>query len=371
MTTFSGLGMHLGTLPRLSKALSRSISPENFSGEPGKGAMSTDGLATPMGRDLGLGWKNSPAIMIQPGETAVLADVAGPGALQQIWMTLARGRWRHSILRIHWDEQTQPSVECPIGDFFANGWETFAQVSSLPVCVNPGRGFNCYWEMPFRKSARVTLENLSEEAIIAFYQISYTLTDVPDDAAYFHAQFRRNNPLPYKEVHTLLDGVRGWGQYVGTYIAWGVNNSGWWGEGEIKFYFDGDREFPTICGTGTEDYFGGAFNFDIGVNESNRPRAYTEFTTPHAGLPQVLRPDGVYKSQQRFGMYRWHIVDPIRFQHELRVTIQALGWRTEKDQMQRRLLPLQDDIASVAFWYQTLPTAPFPPLPSRDDLEVI
>jgi hypothetical protein len=169
------------------------------------------------------------------------------------------------------------------------------------------------------------------------------------------------NPLPYKQVYTILDDVKGKGQYVGTYMAWGVNNTGWWGEGEIKFYFDGDKDYPTICGTGTEDYFCGSYNF-----ENQATKQYQEFTTPYAGLPQVIRPDGVYQSQMRFGLYRWHITDPIRFEKELEVTIQALGWRSHG-----RYNPLQDDIASVAFWYQTLPTAPFPKLPENDYLEVI
>jgi hypothetical protein len=360
--------MNLGGLSRLSHARSRSISPENFTGEKGAGGMSTDGPAAHMARGLGQGWKVSPFIVITPGEQRTIADIEGPGAIQQIWMTLARGRWRHTILRIWWDDQEHPSVECPIGDFFACGWEKFAQVSSLAVCVNPGRGFNCYWEMPFRRRARVTLTNLSDEAVYCYYQINYELAPVEPEAAYFHAQFRRTNPLPFKDIYTILDGVAGQGHYVGTYMAWGVNNAGWWGEGEIKFFMDGDAEFPTICGTGTEDYFGGAYDFDPGVVERDRKSAYVEFTTPYAGLPQVIRPDGVYQSQQRFGMYRWHITDPVRFETDLRVTIQALGWRTDKD---RRYLPLQDDIASVAFWYQTLPTAPFPTLPDRDYLEVI
>lgn len=370
MAGFTGLGMHLGVLSRLSSAESRSISPENFTGAKGAGGMATEGTGAAYAEGLGQGWKISPSIFVEVGQTVTLADIEGPGAIQQIWMTLAFAKWRHTIIRIYWDDQENPSVECPAGDFFANGWEQYARVSSLAVCVNPGRAFNCYWEMPFRRRARVTLENIGAERLYVYYQINYTLTDVPDDAAYFHAQFRRTNPLPYGEVYTILDGVTGAGHFVGTYMAWGVNNTGWWGEGEIKFYMDGDGQFPTICGTGTEDYFCGAYDFDPGIMEKDKygKSFYEEFNSPYAGLPQVIRPDGVYKSQQRFGLYRWHIMDPVRFKADLKVTIQALGWRMGK---KRRYLPLQDDIASVAFWYQTLPTAPFPDLPGADYLEVI
>lgn len=190
------------------------------------------------------------------------------------------------------------------------------------------------------------------------------MSEIPETSAYFHAQWRRSNPLPYQTVHTLLDGVQGQGHYVGTYLAWGVNNTGWWGEGEIKFYLDGDDEWPTICGTGAEDYFGGAWNFEF------PPGQYGVFTGPYSGLPQVIKPDGLYRSQQRFGMYRWHILDPIRFQQELRVTIQALGWRAALEG-KPRYLPLQDDIASTVFWYQTEPHAVFPTLPGLNALEVI
>lgn len=360
MAAFNGLGMHLGNLSRLSAAQTRSISPENYDGKKGAGGMATEGGASNAARDLGRGWKVNPFIKIAAGEVRTIADIDGPGAIQQIWMT-PTGTWRYSILRIYWDDQEQPSVECPVGDFFACGWGKYAQVTSLAVCVNPGSAFNCYWEMPFRRRCRITLENLADNEMVLYYQINYTLTEVPDDAAYFHAQFRRSNPLPYKDVHTILDGVSGRGQFVGTYMAWGVNNTGWWGEGEIKFYLDGDGAFPTICGTGTEDYFCGSYNF-----ENQATHQYQEFTTPYAGMPQVIRPDGVYSSQTRFGLYRWHIMDPVRFTQDLRVTIQALGWRSGG-----RYLPLQDDIASVAYWYQTLPTAPFPELPDRDFLEVI
>jgi hypothetical protein len=352
--------MSLGTLSRLSSAQTRSISPENFSGEKGAGGMATEGTGANAARDLGRGWKISPSIRIAPGERRVLAEIDGSGAIQHIWVT-PTGRWRNSILRIYWDGAEQPAVECPVGDFFACGWNKYAQVSSLAVCVNPGSGLNCYWEMPFRKGCVITMTNVADEEMTLYYQIDYTLTEVPKDAAYFHAQFRRTNPLPYKEDYTILDGVRGQGHYVGTYMAWGVNSAGWWGEGEIKFFLDGDQEYPTICGTGTEDYFCGAYNFDVGKEQGG----YREFTTPYTGL-QVLRPDGLYVSQTRFGMYRWHVMDPIRFERDLRVTIQALGWRSGG-----RYLPLQDDIASVAYWYQTLPAAPFPGLPDRDGLEII
>lgn len=358
---FNGLGMNLGNLSRLSNAETRSISPENVTGEKGKGAMSLDGLAKDCARDLGQGWKISPYIFIQPGETVTLAEIDGPGAIQQIWMTM-RGVWRQNIIRFYWEDRGEPSVEVPVGDFFASGWGTFSQVSSIPVCVNPGSAFNCYWEMPFRRKCKITMTNISDERTTLFYQINYTLTEIPEDCAYFHASFRRVNPLPYGEVYTILDNVKGQGHYVGTYMAWGTNNNGWWGEGEIKFYIDGDSSFPTICGTGTEDYFCGSYDFENPETHDE----YVQFTTPYSGLNQVIVPDKLYLSQFRFGMYRWHIMDPIRFKRDLKVTIQALGWRNGK-----RYLPLQDDIASVAYWYQTLPSEKLPPLPDRDYLEII
>jgi hypothetical protein len=193
--------------------------------------------------------------------------------------------------------------------------------------------------------------------MILYYQIDYTLTDVPDDAAYFHAQWRRLNPNETSD-YTIVDGIKGKGHYVGVYLAWGLNNNGWWGEGEIKFFIDGDKKFPTICGTGTEDYFCGSYNFD-------REGRYTEFCTPYSGLHQVIRPDGTYQSQQRFGLYRWHILDPVRFEKDLKVTIQDLGWRQGG-----RYLPQKSDIASVCYWYQTEPHAKYAKIPAWQELEV-
>ena len=359
MEQFNGLHLNLGNLSRLSHAQTRSISAENFTGEKGQAGMATEGTGAGCARDLGQGWKVSPSVRVEPNTLFTAAEINGQGAIQQIWLTLHPKAWRSTILRIYWDGEETPSVETPVGDFFCSGWNTRCNIRSLAVAVNPAGGFNSYWEMPFRQSARFTLENRSEEPVTIYYQINYTLTSVPEDAAYFHAQFRRSNPLPYATVHTLLDGVRGQGHYVGTYLAWGVNNNGWWGEGEIKFFMDGDQEFPTICGTGTEDYFGGAWNFEFPEGE------YGVFTGPYTGLPQVIKPDGLYRSQQRFGLYRWHIMDPIRFEQDLKVTIQALGWRTG-----RTYLPEMDDISSTAFWYQNEPHAPFPALGRTDELEV-
>ncbi|MGH2560479.1 MAG: glycoside hydrolase family 172 protein [Thermomicrobiales bacterium] len=357
--------MHLGNLARLSSAQTRSISAENPTGEKGRGGMATEGTGADAARELGQGWKVSPSIHVPGGSTAVLAEIEGPGAIQHIWLTVHPQHWRRLVLRCYWDDEETPSVETPIGDLFCNGWGVRCNVGSLPVAVNPAGGFNCYWEMPFRQKARITVENLSPDEVRGFYyQIDYALTGVPEDRAYFHAQWRRSNPLAYMDVHTLLDGVRGQGHYVGAYLAWGVNNNGWWGEGEIKFYMDGDVDWPTICGTGTEDYFGGAWNFEFPKGE------YGVFSTPYLGVPQVIKPDGLYQAQQRFGLYRWHVMDPIRFSADLRVTIQALGWRSQLEG-KSRYLPLQDDIASTAFWYQAEPHAAFPELPGLNGLEVI
>jgi hypothetical protein len=363
---FNGIDANMGNIFRLSDAKTRSISPENFNGAKGKGGMAAEGTGKEAARDLGKGWKISPCVVIKAKTTYTVAEIEGPGSIQHIWMT-PTGVWRNSILRFYWDDEASPSVEVPVGDFFGMGWGQYSPLQSLAVCVNPGSAFNCYWPMPFKKKCRITMENIDETEMVLYYQVDYILTELPSDAAYFHAQFRRTNPLPYKSDYTLVDGIRGRGQYVGTYIALGVHSNGWWGEGEIKFFMDGDTDYPTICGTGTEDYFCGSYDFDTrkknaaGVEVSE----FTEFSTPYSGLHQVIRGDGHYDVSQRFGMYRWHIKDPIRFEKDLKVTIQALGWRSGG-----RYLPLQDDIASTVFWYQTEPHNPFPALLGKDALEV-
>ena len=244
------LAFGMQNLFRPSHMVSRSICAENPTGGKGMGGRAVEGTGAHAARDLGVGWKVNPYLILQPNEETVLADIKGPGIIEQIWAT-PMGPWRNLILRIYWDDQEHPSVECPFGDFFGLGWGKFRQISSLPVCVNPGSAFNSYWPMPFKKRCRVTITSLNEHPHNFYYQINYALGEIPEDSLYFHAQFRRTNPLPYKSVYTIVDGIKGRGQYVGTSMSWGSNNSGWWGEGEIKFYLDGDKDFPTICGTGT------------------------------------------------------------------------------------------------------------------------
>ena len=359
---FNGLNTNLQTLPYLSDAVTRSISPENPTGEKGKGGMATleNGIAKKAARDLGQGWKVNPYIHIQPGETAVIAEIDGPGAIQHIWFTPS-GNWRFTILRIYWDGEEDPSVEVPVGDFCAAAYG-YHPITSLAMCLNPGSGFNSYWVMPFRKKCKITMENIGDKQMALYYQIDYTLTDVPKEAAYFHAQFRRVNPLQYKQPYTIVDSIVGEGQYIGTVLNWQTNSNGWWGEGEIKFYIDGDTEFPTICGTGTEDYFCGSYGFVTKGDDGKQH--FNDVSTPYTGFYEV-KSNEILKGQPRYEMYRWHIVDPIRFKKNLRVEIQALGWQSGG-----RYLPLRDDISSVAFWYQKEPHHKFPPLLSRDELDI-
>jgi Protein of unknown function (DUF2961) len=347
------------SLARLSGAQSRSISPENFDGAKGGGARATQGTGAAYAAHLGPGWKTSPSVDIDGYSTFELAAIDGPALITHIWLTTHRSKWRSLILRAYWDSADGPAIEVPLGDFFAQGWCEFAQLSSLPIAANPHGGFNSYWPMPVPRHARLTLENRAPQTATVYYQISYEIDVDLEGTGYLHSQFHRSNPLTEGNVHPILDRVHGTGKYVGTYLAWGVNRPGWWGEGEVKFYVDGDDEFPTLCGTGTEDYFGGAWNFDV------PGQGYTTYSTPFLGLHQVIRPDGLYRSQQRFGMYRWHLLDPIHFHAELRVDIQALGWTSG-----HRYQPLHDDIASTAVFYLDRPSAPRPPLPSADDLEV-
>lgn len=344
----------LGNLPLLTAAKTRSISAENPTGEKGKGGMARPGPElpfSPAASDLGQGWKVSPFIKPKAHQTVTLMDVDGPGVIQHIWMATETswiGNGRASVLRFYWDNETTPSVEVPMTDFFAVGHEEFARVNSLAVIVNPKSALNCYWPMPFRKHVRVTFTNDSNKDLtLLAYQITYQETDVPANAAYFHAQWRRAVTSRAHPNYTVLDGIKGRGRYVGTFIAYTQLSDGWFGEGEMKFFIDGDGQFPTINGTGTEDYFGASYGFP-----ENYTTAYIGNTLDHTGK------DGPPK----WSLYRWHIMDPINFQTDLKVTIQTLGWWPN-----HKYQPLADDLASVAYWYQAEPHASFPPFPTLNE----
>ncbi len=347
---------------------SRSVCAENPTGEKGGGGKSTDGVAKKAARHLGRGWKISPYYEIQPGSEYTLADIDGEGQVESMWF--GGDISRNYILRIYWDNEENPGVECPLPEFFAYGWHIesdnpfkgpFSQISSVPIAVNPNKGLNCFWTMPFKKSCKVTIENRSSKIYSCYYQINYCLKKIPENAGYFHAQYRQKCPLQCKEEFVILDEVCGKGKYVGTALFVGLNGEGnWWGEGEIKFYIDGDKEFPTICGTGTEDYFGGSYDWEVDGR-------YQTYTTPFMGMHQILQPDGLYNHQQRFSMYRWHIMDPIRFSDDLKVTIQDLGWTVPGE----TYLARRDDFASVAFWYENHPALRICTLPDKEEILVI
>jgi hypothetical protein len=342
----------LGSIFLKRNAESRSLSAENPTGERGKGAMA-DPATNTCARELGLGWKVRPCITLKAGTTTTLMDNEGPGVIRHMWFTFEAKFYRDVIIRIYWDGQDEPSVQAPLGDFLCNAWNKRQNILALPINVNPSGGMNIYFPMPFHSHAKITVENDSPNDLGGFfYTINYTLEDVPADALPFHASWRRSNPLAYGTDYVILEGIQGTGQYVGTFMAWQQNNAGWWGEGEIKMYLDGDREFPTICGTGTEDYFGGAWGFG------------DDFSAPYLGFRQVVNKN--CEVGARMTLYRFHIQDPVFFRSDLRVTMQALGWRSEG-----RYLPLQDDISSVAYWYQTLPQVPLPSIPDRNAREII
>jgi len=348
------LGQGLGGLPLLGNMRTRSISPENPTGEKGKGGMAVPDPEkfpfSPAASDLGQKWKVNPFNKVKSGETLTIMDVDGPGVIQHIWLVADPAKGRSHIIRFYWDHEETPSIECPVTDFFAVGHNKFAPVNSLAVVNNKASALNCYWPMPFHRHARITFTNEDQDELgLLTYQITYAETSVPENAGTFHAQWRRAVTDRSNPDYVIVDGLKGKGKYAGTFLAYTQLSDGWFGEGEIKFYMDGDGEFPTLCGTGTEDYFGASFGF---------PELYS---TAYVG--NVLEVSGAqgaekYAGPAKWSLYRWHIMDPICFDEDLRVTIQALGW-WPNDKYQ----PLADDIASVAYWYQAEPHAAFPELP--------
>ena len=352
-------------LYRLQEGRSRAINQENPTGEKGRGGMAASAL--------GPSRKGSPCIpLLRANETATLADIHGAGVIRHIWITVTdktpAGRFvlRDLVLRMYWDGEEAPSVEAPLGDFFLNGFSSSYSVQALPIVVNPLRGMNCYLPMPFANGARITVENQHGGDIQGFfYQIDYTELDrPPEDAGRLHAQWRRERLTELGRDYVLVDGIRGRGHYVGTFLALQTLERGWWGEGEMKFYLDGDECYPTICGTGAEDYFGGAWSFG-GKDAQGRTLERT-FCTPFLGYPFYSRDDAyqndffLSECPPMRALYRFHVPDPILFEHDLRVTLQQIG------ASERGLFERQDDVSSVAYWYQTEPHQAFPALPGAD-----
>lgn len=351
---FNGTNMGLGTLAKLSNAKSRSLSAENVYGEKGKGGMAVLGKVQASVKkigqhpsnqqaasDLGQGWKARPCIQIPAGTTAVIADIKGPGVIQHQWYTFHQDCSQDLILRMYWDGKKKPAVEAPIADFFGNNWGEPVNINAVPINVNPLGGCNCYFPMPFRKKAKITVENTSKKDVRGFfYTINYILTRVDKDEAYFHAAYNKTEMVKYGEDYVILDKIKGKGHYVGVSMGWQQSKNGWWGEGEIKMFLDGDKKFPTIIGTGTEDYFGGAWCF-------------TEtFSAPFLGYPygysgRKQKGPGKAKKGDKHLLYRFHVLDPVRFSRDLKVTMQALGWGKDG-----KYLPMEEKISSVCYWYQ-------------------
>lgn len=294
--------------------------------------------------------KVHPFITAEPGETITLADISGEGSINEFFFTtdcnVHNGcKYSKLILRCYWDDETVPSVECPIGAFFANAFdENQHQVESLPVVDLPRNAYSAYWTMPFKKRAKLTLtnENESRTGIIA-YRVLYQLYPLPEDMMYFHARYRTAVTIETEPVYTILDGVSGKGTYVGTYLAWRAKNPNWWGEGEVKFYIDGDREYPSLSDNGSEDYFGGSFGFST-FNSTNCLNDEHTYSTPFLGVPLFVN-DG--SGIRKISMYRWHILDSIGFFENIKVTIDTISLQPGQG-----LVPISDELSSVAYWYQ-------------------
>ncbi len=339
----------------------RTISPENMTGEKGKSCMKASAL--------GPGRKGQGCISIAAGERVTIAEITGPAEIRHMWFTLTdrthRGSFvlRDVVIRIYWDDETVPSVESPIGDFFCNGFGARCDINSMPIVVNPTGGFNSYFRMPFNKKARIEIHNEHEADLQHFFfTINYALMPKPfENPLYFHAQWRRQRVTNYAQDYVILDNVQGYGYYVGTYLALTALERYWWGEGEFKFYLDDDSEYPTQHSTGSEDYFGGAWAFH-NRDSQGRPKAKC-FQTMFMGYPYQTNRDATRDffqtgdsnpvhgfgddSLPMHGLYRWHLPDPIAFHKNIKLAFQQIG----NDDI--RLYERCDDIASVAYWYQS------------------
>jgi hypothetical protein len=320
--------------------VSRSISFENPTGAPGEGGQ--------MPSNLGVGRKGFPAKNIEAGETVTLCDIEGPGTIRHIWMT--GGFKDHTIalrsmvVRAYWENQEYPSIECPLGDFMGSANARINAYQSAVHSIGINAALNIWLPMPFRERGRITLSNEGDTDITLFYQVDFTVGDEhPDELGRLHVCFRRENPTTLEEDFELLPERTGKGRYVGTVVGIRTLEDHWWGEGEIKIYMDGDEEFPTICGTGSEDYV----CLSYGMQQ-----------TPYLYHGCSWNLDGFVS------MYRWHLPDPIYWQKECRITIQQIGWSPVKqDETGYALYERQDDWCCATFWYEPVPSARLPEFP--------
>ncbi len=311
--------------------ISRSISFENPTGAPGEGGKAAS--------KLGVGRKGSPAITLKAGQEVQLCDIKGPGTIRHIWMTTANNpaNLRSLVIRAWWDGQEHPSIECPIGDFMGFAHGKVMAYHSAVHSLGKNAGMNIWLPMPFTKRAKITLTNEGQKDVPLFYQIDYTTDEhLLRDVGRLHVVFRRENPTTMKQDFVLLPKRTNKGRYIGALI--GIRNmhpGQWWGEGEIKIYMDGDTQFPTICGTGSEDYV----CLSYGMQQT--PYLY----------------NGCNLDQKDFvSMYRWHLPDPIYWRQECRITIQQIAWK-------QGLAETQDDWSTATFWYEPIPSEPLPAMP--------
>ena len=360
----SNNSINLSSLFMISNEKTRSISAENPKGMAGSGGKENH-------KYLGPSRKGNPDKMpLKKGEIFTIADIEGPAVIRSIWITVPDktefGSFvlRDLIFRIYWDDEKNPSVEVPLGDFFCNGFARRAILNSFLIVVNPYGGFNSFFPMPFKKRAVLTIENQHPgDLSYFFYQINFSLLEnLGNEIGYFHSHWRRQNPTKKKKDYVIVENIFGKGNYIGTYLAITSLMPNWWGEGEIKFYVDDDEDYPTICGTGTEDYVGGAWCF-CPTSEYSDKRV-TIYSTPFMGYHYNSILDKFEKSNYPMhGMYRWHVLDPIRFSKKIKVSLQQIGGRNAiKNYFER-----SDDVSSVAYWYQVEPHNPFPKLPDCKD----
>ena len=341
---------------------SRSISFENPTGEPGGGGKASN--------SLGVGRKGAPNRTFQPHEEVTLCDIKGNGTIRHIWMggSIAKLDFnkdddrnkllRSTVIRAYWDGQETPGIECPLGDFMGLAHSKVTSYQSAVHSISKYAGLNFWLPMPFCKSARITLTNESDISLTLWYQMDYTINDRhPNDVGRLHVCFQRQNPTILTKDFEIMPKRTGKGRYIGAVIGIRTLHPGWWGEGEVKIYKDGDTEFPTICGTGSEDYIG----LSWGVQET--PFLYhgcnLDFKSDSVTkVADIVTRKPVDMNREYVSMYRWHIPDPINWKKDCRVTIQQIGYG-ETDYYER-----SDDWSAAAFWYEPIPSQPLPQMPN-------